>query len=58
LGLPDRYFEQLASEYQFRRDLLLEVLLASGLRPRTPEGSFFILTDVSGWGFENGRAFC
>jgi N-succinyldiaminopimelate aminotransferase len=58
LHFPDVYFLGLAAEYQRRRDFLLEALAACGLRPNTPAGSFFILTDVSSFPSADGRAFC
>jgi N-succinyldiaminopimelate aminotransferase len=46
LRFPDAYFQRLAAEYQWRRDLLVEVLEGCGLRPKKPAGGFFVLTDV------------
>jgi N-succinyldiaminopimelate aminotransferase len=58
LALPDAYFHSLAIEYQRRRDFLLAALEASGLRPNQPAGSFFILTNISGFPARGGREFC
>jgi N-succinyldiaminopimelate aminotransferase len=58
LGLPDPYFHRLASDYQSRRDFLIGSLEACGLKPTRPEGSIFILTDISGFGAASGREFC
>ncbi|MBA3531987.1 MAG: aminotransferase class I/II-fold pyridoxal phosphate-dependent enzyme, partial [Ardenticatenales bacterium] len=46
LRLPDAYFQGLAAEYQARRDFLMGVLEETGLRPRCPEGSYFILASI------------
>lgn len=58
LSFPDAYFRQLAARYEARRDFLFDALAACDLKPSKPAGSFFILTDISSFGFENGRAFC
>jgi N-succinyldiaminopimelate aminotransferase len=58
LDLPDAYFRQLAAGYQGRRDFLQKALAACGLKPNSPEGSFFILTDISPLECADGREFC
>ena len=47
LRLPDAYYRQLAADYTERRDLMLQILSAAGLRPVTPAGAYYILTDSS-----------
>jgi N-succinyldiaminopimelate aminotransferase len=58
LHFPDAYFRQLASEYQARRDFLVNALAQCGLKPTRPAGGFFILTNISSSPFTNGREFC
>jgi N-succinyldiaminopimelate aminotransferase len=58
LRFPDAYFHQLAAAYQARRDFLVDVLAACGLKPIRPAGGFFILTDISAFPSPNGREFC
>jgi aspartate/methionine/tyrosine aminotransferase len=58
LQLPDSYFQQLADKYQGRRDVMMAALTGSGLQPRKPAGSFFIVTDISAFPFATGREFC
>jgi N-succinyldiaminopimelate aminotransferase len=58
LRFPDSYFRELGAEYQQRRDFLLPVLERCGLAPVKPQGSFFILTDVSKTQAGDGSAFC
>ena len=57
LAFPDSYFRDLSAGYQARRDFLLESLLAFGLQPSKPEGSFFTLVDVGGYAAD-GWEFC
>jgi N-succinyldiaminopimelate aminotransferase len=58
LDLPDHYFERLASDYQTKRDLMVDSLAACGLRPANPAGGFFILADISCLPISSGREFC
>jgi N-succinyldiaminopimelate aminotransferase len=58
LRSPDAYFERLAADYQTQRDFMVDVLAASGLNPTRPEGTFFILTDISSLPCSSGREFC
>jgi N-succinyldiaminopimelate aminotransferase len=47
LRLPNSYFQQLASDLQSKRDLLMSALDDAGLHPVTPEGTYFITADIS-----------
>ncbi|XP_044309046.1 kynurenine--oxoglutarate transaminase 1 isoform X2 [Varanus komodoensis] len=47
LGQPDSYFVQLPRELQRKRDFLLQSLLAVGMKPIVPEGSYFMTADLS-----------
>jgi N-succinyldiaminopimelate aminotransferase len=58
LNLPDPYFHRLASDYQSKRDLMMDSLAACGLKPARPAGGFFILTDISCIPNLSGREFC
>jgi N-succinyldiaminopimelate aminotransferase len=58
LRLPDSYFQQLAAEYQARRDFLLDTLSAIGLCPTRPAGGFFILAEIPHFPAANSREFC
>ena len=58
LALPDSYFDELLEDYRRRRDLLVEGLDSVGLRPRAPEGAYFVLADVGSLGVTDDRAFC
>jgi L-glutamine---4-(methylsulfanyl)-2-oxobutanoate aminotransferase len=57
LTLPPDYYEQLGNEYQRRRDLLLPVLDDVGFKTFTPDGAYYIMTDISAFGFENDVEF-
>ncbi|WNG17411.1 methionine aminotransferase [Cystobacter fuscus] len=58
LRLPDAYFQELSSSYHARRERLLAGLARAGLKAHSPEGSYFILADISGQGHGDDVAFC
>ncbi|NVJ23649.1 MULTISPECIES: aminotransferase class I/II-fold pyridoxal phosphate-dependent enzyme [Myxococcus] len=58
LRLPDAYFAELAATYLARRERLLGGLREAGLPAYTPDGSYFILADIRGFGFADDVAFC
>jgi len=57
LSLPDSYYDKLAAEYTARRDTMLGLLSASGFRCFTPYGAYYVMTDVSAFGFPDDVAF-
>ncbi|CAM3733711.1 aminotransferase class I/II-fold pyridoxal phosphate-dependent enzyme [Corallococcus sp. ZKHCc1 1396] len=58
LRMPDAYFQGLTALYTAKRERLLAGLRAAGLTAHSPEGSYFILADIAGYGFEDDVAFC
>ena len=56
LALDDGYYRDLAAHYAVRRDRLLEVLTRSGFTCFRPSGAYYIMTDVSGFGYPNDVA--
>jgi N-succinyldiaminopimelate aminotransferase len=58
LRLPDSYFQELSTQYRARRERLLAGLARAGLEAYSPEGSYFILADISGQGRGDDMAFC
>jgi aspartate/methionine/tyrosine aminotransferase len=57
LGLPDAYYQQLAATYQRRRDLLLDILDRRRFTCYPPGGAYYIMTDISAFGFSDDVAF-
>jgi aminotransferase len=57
LRLPESYYAQLAGEYQARRDRTLRMLAAAGFRCFVPRGAYYIMTDISAFGFADDVAF-
>jgi aspartate/methionine/tyrosine aminotransferase len=57
LRSPDSYYRQLVSEYLVRRNRLLGILTAAGFRCFKPRGAYYIMTDISNFGFANDVEF-
>ena len=57
LSLPDSYYEKLSVEYQKRRDLLSQRLGQAGFRCYRPNGAYYIMTDISEFGFPDDLSF-
>ncbi len=58
LGLPDSFFAGVAADLQHKRDVLAGGLTAAGFAISVPQGSYFIVADAAGLGFEDGVEFC
>src|SRR6476646_11981155 len=57
LSLPGEYYEKLQREYQVRRDVLLPVLEGAGFSTFVPDGAYYIMTDISAFGFSDDVEF-
>jgi len=57
LQMPQSYYEALASDYLVRRDRLLGILTSAGFRCFKPRGAYYIMTDISAFGFPDDVAF-
>jgi aminotransferase len=57
LDLPASYYQQLADGYRKRRDRLIPVLNEVGFRCFRPRGAYYVMTDISAFGFENDVEF-
>jgi aminotransferase len=56
LGFPDSYYRDLAADYRVRRDRLMGILGRAGFVCYKPRGAYYIMTDVSAFGFPNDVA--
>ncbi|HEY0544230.1 MAG TPA: aminotransferase class I/II-fold pyridoxal phosphate-dependent enzyme [Pyrinomonadaceae bacterium] len=57
LQLPPEYYDKLRADYTARRDLLLPVLESAGFRAFRPDGAYYIMTDITDFGFTNDVEF-
>ncbi len=57
LRLPSEYYERLRQEYLERRDYLLAALEEAGFGVYSPRGSYYIMTEIAGFGFDSDVEF-
>jgi aminotransferase len=57
LSLPPSYYEQLQTDYRARRDLILPELEKAGFKTFHPDGAYYVMTDISGFGFKDDVEF-
>ena len=57
LSLPDSYYQELADDYRARRDLLCQALDDTGFGFTVPDGSYYVMADISAFGYPNDVAF-
>jgi aspartate/methionine/tyrosine aminotransferase len=57
LSLPPEYYAKLADGYRIRRDHLIPALTAAGFRCFRPRGAYYVMTDISAFGFQDDVAF-
>jgi aspartate/methionine/tyrosine aminotransferase len=58
LKFPDSYYEGLRDAYAARRDLFLGHLDAAELQYTTPQGAYYVMVDISEFGWDDDTAFC
>ncbi len=57
LNLPETYYTAMAAEYERRRDMLLEILERQGFSCCVPHGAYYIMADISRFGFASDVDF-
>ncbi len=57
LSLPESYYIELQKEYQRKRDFIVPILQNAGFKCETPQGAYYVMTDVSDFGFKNDVEF-
>jgi aspartate/methionine/tyrosine aminotransferase len=57
LSMPVSYYHDLAATYERRRDRLMQILQSAGFVCYEPRGAYYIMTDVSAFGFPDDVAF-
>ncbi len=57
LGLPGRYYEELAALYQSKRDRFVPVLEELGFRCYEPEGAYYVMAEIDGFGAHDDTEF-
>jgi aspartate/methionine/tyrosine aminotransferase len=57
LALPTEYYVKLAEGYRVRRDHLIPTLERAGFKCFRPRGAYYVMTDISAFGFEDDVRF-
>ncbi len=57
LNFPGSYYDGLAAEYATSRDVLLSYLDQTGLSYTRPEGAYFVMVDISSFGYASDVEF-
>ncbi len=47
MSFPESYYTRLEASYRERRDFIIPVLEASGLRPFVPRGAYYVMCDIA-----------
>lgn len=57
MRFPESYYDDLARAYRERRDFIVEALRQADLRPFLPHGAYYVMCDISGFGFADDVRF-
>jgi len=57
MAFPDAYYQRLADGYRERRDFLVPALEGAGFKAFKPRGAYYVMTDISGFGFPDDVEF-
>jgi len=57
LSLPESYYIDLQKEYQAKRDFIVPILQNAGFKCDFPDGAYYVMTDVSDFGFKTDVEF-
>lgn len=57
LTLPPGYYDELQKEYQKKRDFIVPVLQNAGFKCDFPDGAYYVMADISGFGFADDIEF-
>ncbi len=57
LSLPPSYYDELQREYQKKRDFIVPILQNAGFKCDTPAGAYYVMCDISRFGFANDIEF-
>lgn len=57
LNLPSSYYHELVDKYDKNRKLLVNILTEAGFRCHPPEAAYYIMTDITNFGFPDDTHF-
>lgn len=58
LKMPDSYYHALTDTYTAKRNLFLEGLDRLGIAHTNPEGAYYVMLDISEFGYDSDLEFC
>ena len=58
LELPDSYYDELRAAYTEKRRLFLKYLDDAGLTYTRPDGAYYVMVDIAGFGAADDMEFC
>ncbi|HYA02460.1 MAG TPA: aminotransferase class I/II-fold pyridoxal phosphate-dependent enzyme [Syntrophobacteria bacterium] len=58
IDFPESYYREFLADYTRKRDWLCEALASLGFRVYPPEGSYYLLVDITSIGFDDDLEFC
>lgn len=58
LGFPDEYYAKLLDIYTKKKDLFCAGLDDIGLSYTEPQGAYYVMVDISSFGYDNDLEFC
>jgi len=58
LEAPVEYYESLKRSYLEKRDLLNSILQEAGFKTYPPQGSYYIMADITDFGYDDDTKFC
>ena len=58
LRFGDEYYDELREKYTEKRDLFIKGLNDIGIKHTVPQGAYYVMLDISEFGFESDLEFC
>jgi aminotransferase len=58
LELPNSYYRELQALYTGKREVFLNYLDSAGLTYTKPQGAYYVMVDISEFGWDDDTAFC
>jgi aminotransferase len=58
LRFPQTYYEKLLAEYTEKRGIFVNGLRDAGIKHIAPEGAYYVLADISEYGYNSDLEFC
>jgi aspartate/methionine/tyrosine aminotransferase len=57
LAMPDDFYKGVSTEYEERRSVMIDILEGAGFRCQRPKGAYYVMADISAFGYPNDMEF-